>query len=215
VRRGALLVLSILLLPATALAHPQDTSPQALPFVDMVTLGVHHIFTGFDHLAFLVALLLLAATTPRPLRATLLTVTAFTVAHSITLIAGALGWVTLPAQLVESVIAASIVWVAIENLLVRRAPWRWPLVFLFGLVHGLGFASMLVPFLPADGVVVPLLAFNLGVEIGQLAVVAVALPLLAWLAGRWPDAYRRVVVRGGSLIIGALGALWLVERLRG
>lgn len=184
-----------------------------------VRSGVHHIFTGFDHLAFLVSLLLVVVLAPgggpRPLRAALTevlaTVTAFTVAHSATLIAAALGWVRLPSALVESAIAASIVFVAVENLVRRSYPRRFRLAFVFGLIHGVGFASMLAPLLPPSGVVAPLLCFNLGVELGQLAVVAVVLPILA-LGARHPR-YRLIGVQVGSGVLGALGLVWLIERV--
>lgn len=186
--------------------------------------GVHHILLGLDHILFLVSLLLVAVLRPsargleaRPPRAatryTVGVVTAFTCAHSVTLIAAALGWVSLPGRLVESVIAASILYVAIENVARPAPPRRFLVTFGFGLVHGLGFAAMLAPALPDDAVVLPLLAFNLGVELGQLAIVALLLPALL-AAGRrlGPDRYRRLVVGGGAVACGGLAAVWLLER---
>ena len=190
-------------------------APVSTSFADFVASGVEHIFVGYDHICFLLGLLLVAGLLPRR-EATvqvLKTVTAFTVAHSLTLVAAALGWVSLPSRLVESAIAASIVYVAVENIVVRAPRNRWPLAFGFGLVHGLGFASVLQPLLPPSGIVVPLLAFNLGVEIGQLAIVTVVLPVLLIAAGRSRAGYRRVVIVGGSVVVGALGFLWLVERV--
>lgn len=152
-------------------------------------LGVEHIFTGYDHVAFVVALLVLAgALRPRDgLRHVLAVVTSFTVAHSLTLVSAALGWVAAPARIVEPVIALSILHVAATNLLRRGAPPRSrPLTtFAFGLVHGLGFAGVLRELgLPARATVASLLAFNVGVELGQLAVVLALLPLLQAMAAR-------------------------------
>ena len=174
--------------------------------------GVEHIFFGADHIAFLIGLLLVA----RRLRSAFAIVTSFTVAHSITLIAAALGWFELSSRLVESLIAASIVFVCVENLARPDPPHRWALTFAFGLVHGVGFASMLRPLLPESGVVVPLLAFNAGVELGQLVIVAVAFPLLHVAVTRWGEQrYRRRVVWPGSLALGVFGLLWLIQRALG
>jgi hypothetical protein len=188
--------------------------------------GVEHILFGFDHVAFVLALLLvviLGRTTtgawePRPLRsslrATAAIVTSFTVAHSLTLIAASLGWVSLPSRLVESAIALSIAYTAIENIVRPDVRWRFALTFAFGLVHGLGFARMLAELLPPDGIVVPLLAFNAGVELGQLLVVLIALPLLTTICRAVGGTrYRRVVMPIASSLIAALGIMWLVERV--
>ncbi len=205
-------------------------APTSTSFADFIEHGVEHIFTGYDHICFLLGLLLVAtirgrrtpATTtatyePRAARAALVlvlkTVTAFTVAHSLTLIAAALGWVQLPSRVVESAIAASIVYVAVENIVTIEPRNRWPLAFGFGLVHGMGFASVLRPMLPPSGIVPPLLAFNVGVELGQLSIVAIVLPLLLLAARRSAAGYRRVVVLGGSAIIGLFGTLWLIDRV--
>jgi HupE/UreJ protein len=171
-------------------------------------LGVEHILTGYDHLLFLAALLL-----PGGRLLTLLKiVTAFTVAHSITLALAVLGVVTIPGRLVECVIAASIVWVALENVLLPHAPSRrWLVSFLFGLVHGFGFASTLTALeLPSRNLALALLGFNLGVETGQMLVVALLLPLLVWMR-RWQWEPR--VVRAASLAVAAVGFAWFVERL--
>jgi hypothetical protein len=183
---------------------------------DYTRLGMEHIFTGYDHLAFLCGLLLVA--TGRGLRGgvryILGVVTAFTVAHSVTLIAAGLGWVRLPARFVESAIALSIGWVAIENLAVREPRHRWLLTFGFGLVHGFGFASVLREIgLPPSGVVPSLLSFNVGVELGQLCVVGALAPLLLWLVPRHRlDATVRTV---GSSVLAVLSTLWLCERVWG
>jgi hypothetical protein len=203
-------------------------APRSTSFADFVVHGVEHIFTGYDHICFLLGLLLVAtlharrqgkivdyeARTPRDAALRVLqTITAFTLAHSLTLIAAALGWVQLPSRVVESAIAASIVYVAVENIVTIEPRNRWPLAFGFGLVHGLGFASVLRPMLPTSGIVPPLLAFNVGVELGQLSIVAIVLPLLLVGTRRSPRGYRRVVVVAGSAIIGLFGMLWLVDRV--
>ncbi len=190
-----------------------------------VASGVDHILYGFDHILFLLALLLISAIAVAPgapprahglrpgLKYTLAIVTSFTLAHSITLIAAALEWVTLPSRVVESLIAASIAYVAVENLVRPDPPRRWLVTFAFGLMHGVGFASMLAPLLPDTEVVLPLLAFNAGVELGQLAIVALAFPALhAACVNLGPARYRRIVVVPGSILVGAAGAFWLVQR---
>jgi hypothetical protein len=195
--------------------------PASLGPLDFVGEGIHHIFTGYDHIVFIIGLLLAALISgagtlslQSGLAAVLKTVTAFTIAHSLTLIAAALGWLTLPSRVVESAIAASIVYVAVENLLLRVPRPRWPVAFAFGLVHGLGFASALAPLLPPTGRVAPLLAFNGGVELGQLAIVVVLLPVLWVVLSRLGLArYRRWVLGLGSAMVALLGLFWLVERL--
>jgi hypothetical protein len=201
---------------------------------DDLRSGVWHIWTGFDHLLFLLCLLLPAvlasaapgatALTPnlqpnlrphplRPvLRDVLQVVTAFTVAHSITLSAAALHWISLPSRLTESMIAASVVLAAMLNLVPAPPLRRWQMAFGFGLVHGFGFASAIADMgLSAAGLLPTLLGFNLGVEAGQLAVVAALLPLAYAVRGRpW---YRPVVVRIGSVLIAALALMWLIERV--
>jgi hypothetical protein len=187
-------------------------APSSLSLADFVWKGVEHIFTGYDHIAFIIGLLLVAGLRDRAVGYIVKVVTAFTVAHSTTLILAALDVVALPSRLVESAIAASIVYVAVENLVVPDPKSRWPLAFGFGLVHGMGFAAMLRPILPERGVIVPLLAFNVGVELGQLAIVLALLPPLVAFARRDARAYGRFVLVGGSAVIGLLGAIWLVQR---
>ena len=196
-------------------------------------LGVAHILTGYDHLSFLMALLLAAglrtrtstgrntvaeAATPRQaLRGTVAIVSAFTVAHSLTLITQVLrpGW--LSTRWVEPAIAFSVAYVGFENL-VPRAPraryGRWLLVFTFGLVHGLGFASVLREIgLPRRGLLLSLLSFNLGVELGQLLVVGLALPIVVACARRAPRVFERWGLQLGSGLIGLFGMMWLIVRL--
>lgn len=170
------------------------------------TLGVEHILTGYDHLAFVAALVFGAASW----RSALALVTTFTVAHSLTLAAAALGWVAVAPEIVEPVIAASIVLVALENLVRPPLGRRAALTFVFGLVHGLGFAGLLGELgLPTAHLLEALVGFNLGVEAGQAAVVAAGLVVLAPLR-RWPW-----VTTVGSLGLAAAGLFWLVERLSG
>jgi len=168
-------------------------------------LGIEHILTGIDHLLFVIGLLLLVGFTRR----LVLTITAFTLAHSLTLASSALGWLTLRPPPVEATIALSIVLVAAEALHRRETlARRWPalVAFLFGLVHGLGFAGALKEIgLPESHLLVALLTFNVGVEIGQLMTVGAA--LLLWrVAARWPRLAR---ARTALLYaIGGVAAYW-------
>lgn len=192
-------------------------------FADYVRHGVWHIWIGFDHILFLVSLLLPAVLVRQDgrwqarttLKASVLDVlkivTAFTLAHSLTLTLAALGALSLPSRLVESAIAASVILAALNNLwpLVHR--WRALVAFGFGLIHGFGFASVLADLgLPQGALVLSLVGFNVGVELGQLAIVAAFLPL-AYLLRRGLF-YRRVVLTGGSALIVVLATVWLAER---
>jgi hydrogenase/urease accessory protein HupE len=170
--------------------------------------GIHHILGGLDHLLFLISLLLAVD----GWRRFALVVTSFTIAHSVTLALGALELVVVSPRLVEPLIAASIVYVAVENI-VRRAPRaRIPVTFGFGLVHGLGFGGALRDLgLSAAEMWRPLLGFNLGVETGQLLVVAPLLPVVLWLDRR-PALARKVRV-GAGIAVGLLAVVWLVQRL--
>ncbi len=171
-------------------------------------LGIEHILTGYDHLLFLVALLLRGG----GLGSILKIITAFTVAHSITLALAVLNVVVLPDRLVESVIALSIAFVAAENLFLPAAvSHRWVVSFLFGLVHGFGFSGILRELgLPRQGLLLSLLGFNLGVEAGQAIAVAVFLPLLILLRRtRW----ERRLVATASVAILAVGLVIFVERV--
>lgn len=172
-------------------------------------LGVEHIATGYDHVLFLLALLLVGG----GFRSLVAIVTAFTVAHSLTLSLAVLDVVQLPARFVESVIALSIAWVALENMLIDRRQGRWRITFAFGLVHGFGFASILRDLhLPTQGLAVSLLAFNLGVEAGQLCIVVLAFPVVAWVQ-RSP--HRRALITAASGVILVLALWWFVERAFG
>jgi hydrogenase/urease accessory protein HupE len=174
-------------------------------------LGFTHILPkGLDHILFVLGIFLLSTR----LRPVLLQVTAFTVAHTLTLALTIFGVVSLSPRVVEPIIAVSIVYVAVENLLTRELkPWRVALVFGFGLLHGMGFAGVLAELgLPRSEAVPALLAFNVGVELGQLAVIA-----LAWLGLALPFArrvgWRRLVVVPASVVIAAIGLWWAIERV--
>jgi hydrogenase/urease accessory protein HupE len=180
-----------------------------------VEAGIEHIFLGYDHVAFLIAIVLWA----RRLWPVIKIVTAFTLAHSITLSLAALQIVVIPSSIVEPAIAASIVYVAIENFFSRNVDGRWRDTFAFGLVHGFGFASALQEFgLPRGAVVPALAAFNIGVEVGQVAIVSLVIPLLIgvdWLIARTRGASpaRTVaLVYTVSGVIACLGCYWFLER---
>ncbi len=192
-----------------------------------VVEGVWHIWIGIDHVLFLLSLLLLAPLVParrkvtqwrgeaqmRPaLRDVLAVVTAFTVAHSITLGLSVMQWLEPPADFIEPAIALSVVAAAVNNLLGRSSLKRWRLAFVFGLIHGFGFANVLLDLgLPAQQLALALLGFNLGVELGQIAIVMVFFPL-AWLL-RHTAFYRWGVVVIGSASIAVLGLAWTLSRL--
>jgi hydrogenase/urease accessory protein HupE len=181
-----------------------------------IELGIEHIATGYDHIAFLIALLVAA----RRLRSIVGVVTAFTVAHSVTLACAALGKVNVPSRLVEMAVALSIAYVAAENLLFRRPATRWIEAFGFGLIHGLGFASAIGESLASEPLkITALVGFNLGVECGQLGIV-LALALLlrylpgdraldgrehAWFAPKW-------LRMSASLVVTVLGVFWFTQR---
>jgi hydrogenase/urease accessory protein HupE len=181
---------------------------------EFILWGMHHIFVGYDHIAFLMALLLAA----QRLRDMLRVVTSFTVAHSITLLLAALDVIRLPGAVTESLIAASIVYVAVENFFITDGRYRWMLTFAFGLVHGLGFSSVLRDRLQdLQSIAVPVVSFNLGVELGQITILLIALPVLM-LIRRAPDEKARErrqwwLVRIGSVPIFLLGSFWLVDRV--
>jgi hydrogenase/urease accessory protein HupE len=187
------------------------TMPVRVSWFSFVLLGIEHILTGFDHLCFLLALLLVA---PR-LRDVLTVVTTFTIAHSLTLAAAAFGAVSLSSSIVEPLIAASIVYIGLENLFLHRQPrYRLAVVFGFGLIHGLGFASGLAERLPGVtglAVVPPLLGFNAGVELGQLAVAACLVPLIQWAKTRPSFSIRMQPVC--SFAIATAGFVWLLQRV--
>jgi hypothetical protein len=185
-------------------------------FFDYAREGVWHIWLGFDHVLFLLSLLL-PAVLPAPRFAPAFwevfrVVTAFTVAHSITLALASFSVVSLPSRLVESAIAASVALAALNNLFPVVQRGRWLVAFTFGLIHGFGFASVLTGLgLPKESLLLALVSFNLGVEAGQLCIVGAFLPLGYALRHTW--AYRRLVVVGGSALILLIAGLWMVERM--
>lgn len=176
-----------------------------------VLQGIHHIFIGPDHILFVVGLLLLGGTLGRLLKI----VTAFTVAHSITLALATLHLLNPPPRLIEPAIALSIVYVGVETLLAmnRERDWRALIAFLFGFIHGFGFASVLSEFgLPRGALGWSLASFNVGVEIGQACIVLAVAPTLALLRSKNPVLQRRVVTVGSFVIIAA-GGYWFVQRV--
>jgi hypothetical protein len=207
-------------------AEVDDAAGQG--FLSYVRHGMFHIWIGYDHILFLLSLLLPAVLVrdgagwraqwraverPRAALADVLKiVTAFTLAHSITLSLAALGLVSLPSRWVETAIALSVLLAALNNVLPVARGKRWAAAFLFGLIHGFGFASVLADLGLRPGLLAAsLVGFNVGVEIGQLAIVAVFLPLAYLLRSTW--FYRRVVLVGGSSLIMLVAALWMGERL--
>lgn len=188
--------------------QPKSRSEVAAEYVG---LGFTHILPkGADHILFVLGIFLFSL----HLRPLLLQVTAFTVAHSITLGLSLYGYIALPASIVEPLIAVSIVYVAVENLITTELkPWRIYVVFAFGLLHGMGFAGVLTELgLPRSDFVTALIAFNVGVELGQLAVIAIAFLAVGVWFGKKPW-YRQRIVIPGSLAIAAMGAWWTVERV--
>ena len=210
--------------PAIALAGgDQLTGWQS--FTSYIPVGFDHILPqGLDHILFVLGLFFLSI----HLRPLVWQVTAFTLAHTVTLALGALGLVNVPGSIVEPLIAASIVYVAVENIFARGlTKWRPAVIFGFGLLHGLGFASVLGEFgLPEDRFIPALIGFNVGVEVGQLTVIALAFVViwLGVLAARrakltgveemvteYPAMFRAISVTG-SLIIALIGVYWVIER---
>jgi hypothetical protein len=194
--------------------------------VDYIKEGVWHIWIGIDHILFLLALLLPAVlvnnrghwrgveTLPVAVKDIVKVVTAFTVAHSITLSLAALEIVQLPSKWVESTIALSVVLVALNNLRGVVHARRWMIAFAFGLLHGFGFASVLADLgLPTQLLTVALLSFNVGVELGQLAIVLVVMPVAYSL--RNTRFYRIGILQGGSLLVAGIAAIWTYERITG
>ncbi len=192
-------------------------------FLNFLREGVWHIWIGYDHILFLIALLLPsvlqrqgAVWQPAPalrgaLANILKVITAFTVAHSITLTLAALGWVRLPARVVESVIALSVLLAAVNNVKAILPDRLWLVAFTFGLIHGFGFAGVLAELGLSNATLTQtLIGFNVGVEFGQLAIVSVFVPL-AWSL-RKTRAYREAVLPYGSVLIAALAGVWLLER---
>jgi len=193
-------------------------------FWGLIKLGTWHIWIGLDHILFLLALVLPSVlflenkqwkpvTSFRPAFLNILgIVTSFTVAHSITLTLAGLGVVSLPGRVVETIIAGSIIVAALHNLFPRVGVREWMIAFVFGLFHGFGFASVMGDIgMVGEHMALSVLGFNVGVELGQLAIIAVVFPILYLIRkARW---YVPVVVRIGSMVLIALASVWMVERL--
>jgi hydrogenase/urease accessory protein HupE len=186
--------------------------------VTYLGLGVEHILLGIDHLLFVLALLLLV----RGLRQVLLTITAFTLAHSITLAAATLGWINVPQTPVEAVIALSIVLVAAEIVHRERGvsslaqQWPWAIAFTFGLLHGFGFAGALNEIgLPQQAIPLALLFFNIGVEFGQILFIVAVYAAWALFRRLLVGLPKPITSYGPAYIIGTLAAFWTIERIVG
>ena len=196
--------------PPFVLAKEIVPRSRAEVVVDYTVLGFTHILPlGLDHILFVLGIFLLCL----QLGPILWQVTAFTVAHTITLGLSMYGIISLSPTIVEPLIAASIVYVGVENVITGTLkPWRVVVVFLFGLLHGMGFAGVLTEIgLPRSEFVTALIAFNVGVELGQLAVILSALALVGWFRNR--EWYRRRVVIPASLLISLVGVFWTVQRI--
>lgn len=189
----------------------QTQSRPSLSTWKFLDLGVRHIWSGYDHLLFLFGLLVVC----RTLRSTVGIITCFTLAHSLTLALATFNLVNLPTRLVEVMIAASIAFVGIENLVRRGAEpkHRWAVTFVFGLIHGFGFASVLRQLglgSSTQGIALPLFSFNLGVEVGQIALALVVMPVIWKL--RKNDAFLRRGIPVLSAVVAGTGLFWLLER---
>jgi len=208
------------LLDLTGMTAAEPTEPVAgshsagggkwTTFIEYLRQGfVHVVPKGLDHIFFVLGVFLLS----RRWRPLILQVTAFTIAHTITLALATLGWVSIPASVVEPVIAGSIAFVALENIFrPKYTHWRLLVVFFFGLIHGLGFAGALSELeLPPTLLAIGLVGFNVGVEGGQLAVIAAAFTLTFWIKDK--ANYRKFIVIPVSIVIAVLGIWWMIERI--
>jgi hydrogenase/urease accessory protein HupE len=188
----------------------QQNDSRFSAFADFLKLGIEHILTGYDHLLFLFALLAVTHSFWPAIKI----VTFFTLAHSITLAFAGLNIIELPSSVVEPVIALTIIYVAVENIIRGDHPkGRQWLTFGFGLIHGFGFASVLreMDISSGDtGILLPLLSFNLGIETGQIAVASVVLPIIWWLNNK--PAFAEKFLKGCSVMVALMGAYWLLER---
>lgn len=179
-------------------------------FRDFLVLGIEHILTGYDHLLFLLSLLIVT----RSFWPAFKIITYFTIAHSITLALASLNLIDIPASIVEPLIAVTIIYVALENIVREGKPkGRQWLTFFFGLVHGFGFAAVLREMSISSyetGILVPLFSFNLGVELGQITVTILVLPIIWWLHKQAKIEAKLTLVC--SLLIALAGSYWLIER---
>lgn len=214
-KRSFFVFLSFLFVTQNLFAHTVNYELENAPLHNIVwyyvKLGVLHIIpNGFDHILFVAGLCLLST----KIKTILWQATAFTVAHSITLALSMKGVITLPSAIVEPIIALSILFVAIENILLDELkPWRIVIVFMFGLIHGLGFASALNEIgLPPNKFLTSILSFNLGVEIGQIVVIVTVFALLILPFGKKPW-YRKRVVYPLSGLIALIALWWTIQRI--
>ncbi|SFT04828.1 HupE/UreJ family protein [Paenibacillus sp. BC26] len=175
-------------------------------FLQYLTMGIEHILSGYDHLLFLCGLIIARMSKLDILKV----LTAFTVGHCMTLALSSLELVSLPPSIIEPLIALSIVYITIENLFLKKLNHRWIVTLFFGLIHGFGFSEILRGTL-SDEFVVPLFSFNLGVEVGQIMVLAAVLPLI-W-AFKQTKLDERILVSGGSAVVACFGLYWFVERM--
>jgi hypothetical protein len=210
----SLLIATALLFSTSAFAHTINYALEKAPTQHVVLyylqLGFHHIIPeGFDHILFVIGLCLLS----NKIKVLLWQATAFTVAHSITLALSMKNLIVAPSALVEPIIALSILFVAIENLLLTELkPWRVILVFMFGLIHGMGFASSLNEIgLPRNKFLTSILSFNVGVELGQISIILAVFILLVLPFGKRVD-YRKWFVFPISIVIAIVAAYWTVQR---
>jgi HupE / UreJ protein len=208
-------IILLLLISTSAFAHTINYALEKAPAGEVVwyylKLGFQHIIPqGLDHILFVAGLCLLST----KIKTIIWQATAFTVAHSITLALSMKNVIVAPPAIVEPIIALSILFVAIENIVLSELkPWRVAIVFLFGLIHGLGFASSLNEIgLPPNKFYTSILSFNIGVELGQLAVIA-AMFLFIIIPLRKKMNYRKMVVYPLSVLIGIVAVYWTVERL--
>ena len=185
----------------------QSTNSKSAPLTPFISLGIHHILIGSDHIAFLLGILLIV----RNLKNLIWVVTSFTLAHSITLLLAALGLLSLPAGITESLIALTIVWIGVENLFFPHPGGRWRITFLLGLIHGVGFAYTF----EATGIagwdlILATVSFNLGVEIGQMLILVLVYPLLLLISKS--TRLDHGTVRYGSWFLILLGTYWFLQR---
>lgn len=192
-------------------AQPEPTMAELIR--DFIRLGIEHILIGFDHILFVLALVLVAAN----LRQVIMQATVFTVAHTVTFLTAALGIVVVSPRVAEPLIAFSIGYVALTSVFLARHRFfgelnnRLGTIFFFGLFHGLGFAGLLSEFpIPEQHFLTTLISFNIGIEIGQIIVIAVSLPIIFWLRrfSWWPTA-----TRGIAVLISLLAFVWVAERI--
>lgn len=207
--------ISMMVFAGSVFSHPMDMNLEKISSSEVswiyLQLGFTHILPlGIDHILFVLGLFLLS---PK-LKPLLTQITCFTIAHTITLGLSVYNIISLPEYIVEPIIAASIIYVAVENMYTTRlSKWRLVIVFLFGLIHGMGFAGALKDLgLPKSQFLNALLTFNLGVELGQITVVLTAFLLVGlWFKSR--EWYHKRIVVPASVIIAVIAAYWTVERI--